>query len=144
MSKKAPRLNRKKGLYLKQVPGKGRGVFCDTAIKKGEILETTPALIINEKETTHVDKTRLVDYTFGADGISKEIRKRKKIKDPSLASCVIYGVTTFCNHDEKPNAQVIWEEHNGTAYHSLKATRNIPANTEICTSYGEGWFEDRQ
>ena len=54
------------------------------------------------------------------------------------------GVISYCNHSEDPNAEVQWEEHDGTLYHLVKALRRIPKNTEICTTYGDGWFDDRK
>lgn len=140
---KTPRLDRKKGLYLKETPTKGRGVFCTTAIRKGEILETTPAIILTEKETECAEPTILNDYTFSIGAVSKKIRNQLKIKKVADISCVVMGIVSYCNHDEHPNAEVEWEETDGSIYYSLRATKNIPKNTEICTSYGESWFSDR-
>ena len=144
MSTKKIPLNRKKGLYLKNTrTPKGRGLFCTDKIKKGEILEVTPALILNEADTKHVDKTILLNYTFTLGTPSKRIRERAHIKKADNCSSVIMGIASFCNHDEEPNAEILWEERQGTLYHTLKAIRPIPRNTEICTGYGEGWFDDR-
>ncbi len=137
-------LTRKPGLYLKDVPGKGRGVFCTKDIKKGETLEVTPAIILNEKETLLVDKTRLENYTFLVENISRKMRKEENLRDIKNASAVLFGVVTFCNHADRPNADLYWEEKDGTLYYILEALRAIPKNTEICTSYGKGWFEDRK
>lgn len=144
MPKKAPyKLERKSGLYLKDTPTKGRGVFCTRAIRKGEELEATPTLILTEAETRLIDKTMLVDYVFTIGKLSKKTLGKAIIKKPENASCVIFGVATFCNHCDNHNAQIEWEERDGTLYHVLKAIRAIPKNTEICTSYGEGWLEER-
>lgn len=141
---KHPDLDRRKGLYLKRVPRKGRGVFCRTAIRKGETLEVTPAVVLNDRATTHADKTMLQNYTFVVGDISAQQRKRAGMKKKSEeASSVVFGILTFCNHDEEPNAEILWEEHGDTLYYILKATRDIPKNTEICTTYGPGWFADR-
>ncbi|MFN7114670.1 MAG: SET domain-containing protein [Alphaproteobacteria bacterium] len=137
-------LDRKEGLYLKHTGSiKGRGVFCTRPIKKGEAIEVTPSLLLNENETLTVDQTHMVNYTFVTGDISAKLRKKTGIKDPEHASSVLFGVMTFCNHDEKPNAIIEWEEDDGTVYFTLRATRAIPKNTEICTTYGEGWFDDR-
>lgn len=144
MPKKHPKLNRKKGLYLKDTKTtKGRGVFCVQDIRKGEILEITPAILLNEKDTHYVDKTFLLNYTFTAGNVSKRLRKLAGLKNKGKASSVIMGIATFCNHSEEPNAEVLYEEKQGTLYHYLQATKRIPKNTEICTSYGSGWFDDR-
>ncbi len=140
---RAPNMHRKQGLYLKHVGVKGRGVFCRTAIRKGEVLEISPAVILNEKASSAVDSTILMNYDFVIGNISKKMRKQTGVTKPAKASCVIFGIMTFCNHDEKPNAEIVWEEKDGTLYYELHATRAIPANTEICTSYGNTWFSDR-
>jgi SET domain-containing protein len=141
---KHPNLHRKKALYLKHVKVKGRGVFCRTAIKKGGVLELSPAVILNEKETDHADETILLNYTFIFGGLSKGLRRATGVKRSGDCSCLIMGIMSFCNHDEDPNAEIVWEEIDGTLYYSLQATRAIPKNTEICTVYGDHWFEERK
>lgn len=139
-----PSLDRKKGLYLKRVARKGRGVFCKSAIRKGEVLEITPAVVLNERATARADKTILGDYTFVTGGISKRQREKAGVKKPDNASSVVMGIMSFCNHGRAPNAEISWAEMGGTLYYILKAIRDIPKNAEICTTYGEGWFRDRK
>jgi uncharacterized protein len=137
-------LKRKPGLYLKDTGIKGRGVFCTSDIRKGEELEITPSLLMNEKATDYLDKTILINYTFDAGRVSKASREHAKIRNTSESCAVIMGVASFCNHSDEPNAEISWEEQDGRVYHTLTATKAIPKNTEICTSYGEGWFKDRE
>jgi hypothetical protein len=137
-------LDRKAGLYLRQTATKGRGVFCVSDIAEGEILEVTPAILLDKAATAHIDKTILHDYKFTAGALSKSQRKIFGIDDPDKSCCMIMGIMAYCNHDEHPNANIFWEEFEGTAYHFLEATRAIPKRTEICTTYGEGWFEERK
>lgn len=141
---RAPNLDRKKSLYLKHVGHKGRGVFSRTPVKKGEILETTPALLLNEKATLDADRTLLLNYTFVLGNVSAAQRKKAGIKKAGHGSALVMGILAFCNHCEQPNAEILWEELDGTLYYMLRATRNIPKNTEICTSYGDTWFDERK
>ena len=134
-------LDRKAGLYLQDTPVKGRGVFCKTDISKGEVIEVTPALILNGTAVDHADKTILSNYTFRIGKVKKGLQP---VKDPAAACSVVMGLQSFCNHDEKPNAEIVWEEIEGSVYYVLHATRKIPKNTEICTTYGRGWFKDRK
>lgn len=138
------KLDRKKGLYLQQTAAKGRGVFCDGDIEEGEIIEVSPALLLDRQTTAHVDKTILYDYKFKMGVLSKSQRALFHIDDPKKSCCIVMGLMSFCNHSENPNADIFWEEDEGTAYHSLEATRPIPKNTEICTNYGRGWFAKRK
>lgn len=138
------RLDRKSSLYLKKTPKKGRGVFATADIRKGEILEASPTLILSEQETDLAQKTILRDYIFTLGKISAKLKKIMKISKLDDGCCLIMGVATFCNHDEEPNAEIQWEEIDGTVYHTLRALKAIKKNTEICTSYGEGWFDDER
>ena len=136
-------LERQTGLYLKDAGHKGRGVFCKKDIRKGAVLEITPGLVLNDTATTDVDKTLLINYTFAIGAVSKKLRQRKKIRQTDNCSAVIMGIASFCNHSDDPNAEIEWEEHNGTLYYTLTALKAIPRHTEICTSYGDGWLKDR-
>lgn len=136
-------LNRKKDLYLKDAGAKGYGVFCRAKIKKGEILEETPAIIMNDKDGPLIEKTFLNNYVFQIGAISRQMKKSCKVKDTDVSSAVVMGILSFCNHDEHPNAEILWEERNDLLFYMLRATRDIPKDTEICTTYGRGWFEDR-
>ena len=141
---KTLKLDRKNSLYLKETKTKGRGLFCRTAIKAGEILETTPAIILKESDNDAIEDTILSDYVFTTAKLTKKLRTGIGIKDMGNTSCVVMGIASYCNHDEYPNAEILWEEQNGSLYYMLQAIRKIPANTEICTSYGDDWFDDRR
>lgn len=143
-TKETYKLDRKKGLYLKETAERGHGVFCASDIEEGEVIEISPAILLDEKETAHADKTILYDYKFKIDTLSKKQRALFRIEDPKKSCCVVMGVTSFCNHSENPNADIFWEEDEGAIYHYLEATRDIPKNTEICTNYGRGWFAKRK
>jgi len=137
------KLDRKKNLYLKDTKQKGRGLFCKDPIKAGEILETTPAIIMNDDATNTIEDTILSNYVFKIGNISSKKRLQTGVKKIGDASCVVMGIASYCNHSEKPNAEILWDEENGTLYYMLRAIRKIPPNTEICTSYGDDWFDDR-
>lgn len=140
-SKKQLTFRRKEGLYLKPAGKKGRGVFCLTDISKGEILEVTPCILLDSAATDLADKTILRDYTFAIG----DVNKSHKIKNPELCSAVVMGIQAFCNHGGKlQNAEISWDETKDTVYYILTALADIPAGTEICTTYGDGWFDDRK
>lgn len=143
-NKEIYKLDRKKGIYLKHTAAKGRGVFCVSDIEEGEIIEMSPAILLDEKETAHADKTILYDYKFKISTFSNSQRVLFHVEDPKKSCCIVMGVMSFCNHSENPNADIFWEEDEGSIYHFLEATRGIPKNTEICTNYGRGWFAKRK
>ena len=137
-------LQRHPKIYLRDTGHKGRGVFCSVNLAKGATLEITPGIVLNEAATAHVDKTILENYTFVTGAISKRLRQRKGIRNTDNCGTVIMGIASFCKHTNTPNAEIVWEEVDGTVYYTLHTTRAIAKNTEICTSYGAGWFESRQ
>lgn len=140
----APELHRKPGLYLKDTKtAKGRGVFCTHDIEAGEELEVTPALILNDADTELADQSVLLYYTFSTGKLSKSLREKSGIRKLDKTSAVIMGVASFCNHDESPNAEILWEEIDGSLYYTLRATAFIPKGVEICTTYGDSWFSER-
>lgn len=130
-------------MYLKPAGIKGRGVFCVKPIKKGEELETTPAIILNASATDSIEDTILADYAFQIGDLPKAFLKKHKINDYRKACAMVMGIASYCNHGPHPNAEVRWQVKGSGLYYSLVALRDIPAHTEICTSYGEGWFDDR-
>lgn len=136
-------LDRKPGLYLKHVEGKGRGLFCMYPIREGEELEVTPAMILNETASQHTEPTILRDYVFKIGDVSEEFLDDNDVSDADETTCVVMGIASYCNDDVNYNAEVVYQEEDGTLYYTLQATRDIPPHTEICTSYGESWFEDR-
>lgn len=136
-------LDRKPGLYLRHTEKKGRGLFCMYPIKAGEELEVTPAIILNEVSTTDVEPTILRDYVFKIGDVSEELLDEHDVQDADETSCVVMGIASYCNDDVDYNAEVVYQEIDGTLYYTLQAVKDIPANTEICTSYGENWFQDR-
>ena len=141
---KINKLPRRKGLYLKDAGPKGRGVFCTEDIRAGETLEITPALILNDADTELVSGRMLNQYTFKIGKIGKSLQARAGIKDTTEASAVVMGVMAFCNHDRKPNAEILWAVEGGVLYYYLEATKRIPKGDEICTTYGAGWFSERE
>lgn len=136
-------MDRKAGLYLRDTGPKGRGLFCRYPIHEGEEIEVTPALILNEVDALRSEETLLRDYVFRLGDVSEEFLRQHDINDPDEANCVVMGIASYCNDAADYNAEVVYEEIDGTLYYTLQATKDIPAGTEICTSYGENWFEDR-
>jgi len=51
-------------LYVANVAGKGRGVFCEVSIAAHEVIEIAPVVVLSPDEIEHVRKTRLKEYYF--------------------------------------------------------------------------------
>ena len=134
-------LPRKKGLYLKHVPPKGRGVFCSEPITAGEIIEVSPVIIVADDDKNHIAKTRLVDYWFNCKKLfSHNIYGWADVANEAEATCFSLGITSICNHLVDSNATYEAAEEGNMPFFVLKAARDIPQDTEICINYGVAWF----
>ena len=60
--------------YLIILPTKerGRGVFATESIPADTIIEISPVIVMEEKDRSHLDKTRLHDYIFEWGGQLKQ------------------------------------------------------------------------
>lgn len=97
----------------------GRGVFVVDGCAAGSVLETCPALPLEDAEARALDQTRLADYVFAWD---------------DGRTVVAFGFVSFCNHDTQPNAEVVLGEDPPTA--SLVAISAIAAGEEVLIDYG--------
>ena len=121
-------------LYIKEVPGKGRGVFCNDEIAKGTIIEFCPVIVLSPEDRPHLDKTFLYDYYFewGHD-------------QEGLALALGFG--SLYNHDYEPNAE--YETYFEEKMIIIRALKTIAAHEEITISYNQNpddkrrvWFEN--
>jgi uncharacterized protein len=125
----------KKKLFVKEIKGKGRGVFCKQRIGKDEIIELCPVLVLPAQDHDTVVNSGLVDYFFN---FNKE--------ENTLALALGFG--SLYNHAVHSNAAYTLDRENKTL--SFYALQDIDPNTEICINYaGESgqefkeWFESR-
>mmetsp|Transcript_104270 Transcript_104270/g.299856 ORF Transcript_104270/g.299856 Transcript_104270/m.299856 type:complete len:506 (-) Transcript_104270:218-1735(-) len=119
----------------------GNGVFAKRPIKKGELVELAPNLVLSRWELG----TSLVDYRFdlwaGCDGGPPTVR-------PSGVK-VALGLGSIFNHNDTPNVGHRPAKTSGcpeaqqfmTCYHAL---RDIAEGEELCISYGQPWWESRK
>jgi SET domain-containing protein len=122
-------------LFVKDIKGKGRGVFCKQNIAKDEIFEICPVLVIPATDYDIVKASRLVDYFFN---FNKE--------ENTLAIALGFG--SLYNHAMYSNAAYTLDQNTRTM--SYYALQDIPAGTEICINYAgetgqefKEWFESR-
>jgi hypothetical protein len=51
-------------IYLREVAGKGRGVFAARNFRKGELVEAAPVIVMPDEHIEIIDKTALADYYY--------------------------------------------------------------------------------
>ena len=111
-----------------------RGVFCTVDIKKGEIIEICPVLVVPPDETELLDQTILYNYVFLWGDDDKE-------------GAIVFGYGSMYNHSYKPNAE--YKADYGDDTFTVYALKNIKAGKEICINYNGDpdnkktvWFDE--
>lgn len=104
-------------IEIKDTKKYGRGVFATRLIKKGELIESAPAIIIPEKEWVNMKNSILSNYVFRW--------KRDK--------AIVLGYGLFYNHSYSPNAYYITNFDNISI--DFYAKKDIYKGEEIRVNY---------
>jgi SET domain-containing protein len=108
-------------LYIKSTKEKGRGVYCKHPIRKDEIIEECPMLIIPGDEHVRLESTKLADYFFCFNKIEN-------------TKALALGFGSLYNHRCMANAHYwIDDEKKCITFYALE---DIPKHAEICINYG--------
>lgn len=127
---------RRKGerlLYVKDIPGKGRGVFCNRTIPADSLIETSILLVFPGEDYPSISHTLLRDYIFNCE------------KDQQVTAMAL-GFGSLYNHALYPNARYQIDHTNRLI--SYYATENISRHKEVCINYdgspgSDEWFKAR-
>lgn len=120
-------LDRSKAVYVKNVTGKGRGVFANVPFKIGDLIERAPTWGFDDVAGSLIDKTGLFEYYF--------VRHCRKHEIDHIAGYVVFGFISIVNHSLNPNAQVVWADGDSGAWASIVAIRDIKVDEEITHLY---------
>ena len=121
-------------LEVRNVPGKGRGVFTTTPIAEGEVFERSPVIVSPAAEWPDLEKTVLYNYCYAWG--------------PSLEhSAIALGFGSLFNHSYTPNA--VYVRRLEALVVEFVARRTIAAGDEISINYNGDplsrervWFEE--
>ena len=103
---------------VKRTRGKGRGVFARRTLRKGEMIERLPVIVLTLDEYARgLDRTALKNYCFawGKDRVALAL-----------------GYGSLYNHSYRPNARY---EDDGPTTKSFIALRTIAEGEEITINY---------
>ncbi len=122
-------------LYVKEVKGKGRGVFSSAPINAGEVVEACKLLVLKPADYDLASASCVINYSFYVD------------KDERIVG-IATGFGSLYNHAAPANAShSIYKEDSRV---DIIALRDIAADEEICINYhGEfdnpstDWFVNR-
>ncbi len=107
-------------LTIKEVNGKGRGVFATKKIAANTVIEISPMLVFKENEVGDAEKTLLYNYFF-------EWGKNKKKRGLGM------GYISMYNHCY--NANCLYEQDYNAAVTSITTIKDVDAGEELCINY---------
>jgi SET domain-containing protein len=120
-------------LYIREVNGKGKGIFCARPILKSEIIEVCPVIIIPHNQVEIIHRTVLHDYYF--------LWSHQR-------AAIALGYGSLYNHSAHANAEYIMDFEANQLF--IQAVKDIPQDTEICFNYNGGpeekgslWFVEK-
>src|SRR3569833_3671305 len=108
-------------IYIKDIPGKGRGMFTKKAIRAGAIIETAPVIVMSAEDRKHLDKTLLHDYIFEWQPDGKNM------------CCMALGRIPIYNHSYRSNCEYFMDYDDETMY--IKTVREIKPEEELTINY---------
>ena len=118
------------GLYIKDTPGAGRGVFSSLAIPAEGVIELAPVVLLSAADRRVIHGTRLHDYYYQWAG---------------EGAAIALGYGSLYNHSDYANAE--FELDYDERLIRFTAVRNIQPGEEITTDYRVGdpkmqlWFK---
>ncbi|MBW3002986.1 SET domain-containing protein [Candidatus Woesearchaeota archaeon] len=111
----------------------GKGIFATKDIKKDEVIEVCPIIILNQEDTKIIDNTSLYNYYFGWR---------------NNGSAIVLGYSSIYNHSYQPNARYNRDFINNNVI--FIAIKPIRKGEEITVNYNGNpnsqekvWFEKR-
>ncbi len=120
-------MNIKSCLYVREVKGKGRGVFTREFIPAGTKIEESPVIVLSTKDTALADKTHLHNYIF--------LWGERKVK-----TCIALGYCSVYNHSYTPNCDYGMDFEKETM--EIVTLRDIRKGEELCINYN-GELDDK-
>jgi hypothetical protein len=119
--------DRSNAMYVRTVPGKGRGVFANTQFKPGDVIDRAPTWGFDDAAAKLLDRTGVFEYYF--------VRPDRPLKENDLTGYVVFGLISMVNHSSNPNAQIVWTDEDSGAWVSIVAIKEIKVDEEITHRY---------
>jgi SET domain-containing protein len=122
-------------IYANQSSIEGLGVFARHEIKKDEVIEEAPLILIPEDQLSDLTKTRLLEYYFAWG---------HKFSEAAIG----LGFASLYNHSFEPNAKYVKDVKNSVL--RFVAIKDISQDEEIVVNYNghpddksKLWFQAR-
>ncbi|MFW0861982.1 MAG: SET domain-containing protein-lysine N-methyltransferase [Candidatus Komeilibacteria bacterium] len=111
-------------IYIGKSSVGGRGVFAAVDIKKDELIETAPYIVIGDNDASG----ELLHYEFGHE-------------EGKNLFCLGYG--SMYNHSKKANIEYRYSSNKLKDCLDFVALRDIKKDEELFISYGDEWWNTR-
>lgn len=129
-----PTLNFERKIKLDYSPIHNRGVFATEDIKKDEIIEICPMIILGFRMNYHHDPA-IRDYCFTHTCPCDECKRH------GGHFLMVLGYGQIYNHHDDNNARISFNLKESLAF--IQANREIRKDEEIFVSYGDAYFKNR-
>ena len=108
-------------VMLVDIKGKGRGVVATQLIKKGEVIEICPTIVLSNLESEFI-RTRSNKLKFYALELLKE-----------NVHVLHLGYGMLYNHSPEPNAEI---EYDGSDFVVFRSLKDVNPGEEVVYDYG--------
>lgn len=117
-------------VYISQskILNAGRGVFARCNIKKGEIIEICPVILVPRHDMSNLNESVLVTYFFYFGKSNERL-------------VIALGFGSIYNHSYEPNATYKIKPRGKTM--EFSALKNVKKDTEITVNYNRGNSKDK-
>jgi uncharacterized protein len=115
---------------VRAVPGKGRGIFAATALRKGDVILVDPTIELSAGDCAALRPTVIEDYHFAHP-------------DGDELGLMVLGLSSLSNHADEPTALTEYSHTPGVGWLvALRAARDLSAGEEITRRYAcPPWFD---
>ncbi len=117
-------------IQLKEISGKGRGVFCMETIAEDKIIEVAPVIVMSAEDRIHLDKTLLHDYIFEWQPHGE------------AACCMALGYVPLYNHSYRANCEYFMDYDAQTIL--IRSVKRIEAGEELTINYNGDWNDEKK
>lgn len=115
----------REGLYIKDIEGKGRGIFTAKKISAETIIELSPVIVMSGEERKLLDQTLLHDYIFEWQPGGLDL------------CCMAMGWIPVYNHSYTSNCEYFMDYYARIMF--IKTVRDIEAGEELTINYNGDW-----
>ncbi len=115
-------------LEIKMIADKGRGAVAKQFIQEGTLMEKAPVASFPPDQRELIHETEIGPYYF--------VRPTEyDSQDVHAKGYIVFGLSSFCNHSEEPNAKIEWCKDRVGLLARLTALQDIQVGEEVTIFY---------